>query len=372
MSEELRRTPFHDEHRRLQGKLVPFNGWEMPLQYAAGMAREHEAVRTAAGLFDVAHMARFEIQGPGSVAFIDTLITNDLAQLPVGRLLYSPMCSESAGVLDDVIVYRLPETVLVVANAGNRGRIWEWLEERRLTFEGLSTTLTDRSDEWAHVALQGPKAQAILSRLTDGDLEPIVYYGWERFTVAGIADTLVSRNGYTGEDGFELYVPSAAGPTLWRALLEEGAAFGILPAGLGCRDTLRLEMAYCLYGHELDLETTPLQARLQWTVKLKKNHFVGRDALLAEKAAGLPRVLVGFRVEGNRFARQGQAILDGSKEIGRVSSGGPSPTLRIGIGLGYVAPAYAAPGTRLAVDVRGAPVPIEVVPVPFYTQASHR
>lgn len=372
MSTPLRRTPFYDEHRANGAKLVAFHGWEMPLQHAPGIVAEHEAVRTAAGLFDVSHMARFVASGEGAVAFVDRLITNDLAKLSAGRLLYTAMCREDGGVLDDVTVYKFDPDVLVVVNAGNRERIWDWMQARAAEWKGTPFSLSDKSADYAQLALQGPRAQAMLAPLAGSDLDAIPYYGHSVLTLNGAKGVLVSRNGYTGEDGFEIYVPVADGPALFRALVERGRAAGLLPAGLGCRDTLRLEMAYCLYGNELDLDVNPLEARLAWVVKLKKPSFIGREALASIKQAGPRRALAGFRVAGNRFPRKDQALILDGQAVGRVTSGGFSPSLKAGIGLGFVPPELAAPGSKFSVDVRGEAVPAEAVSLPFYQNASHR
>ncbi len=372
---ELRRTPLAAEHKALGGKLVPFNGWEMPLQYAAGIVAEHHAVRRAAGLFDVSHMARYEVTGEGAVAFVDSLITNNLAKLSAGRLLYTPMCREDGGVLDDVTVYRFDDRVWVVVNAGNSARIWAWLTERRSQWAGAPCQARDLSGALGQIAFQGPRAQETLAPHAAGDLDAVPYYGFQRTKLFEIDDVVVSRNGYTGEDGFELYASAERLPELWRAILDVGGPLGATPAGLGCRDTLRLEMGYCLYGNELDLDVTPLEARLQWTVKLAKPGFVGQAALEQQKREGLTRTLAPFVVEGQRLVRKGQVVLrggDSRTEIGRVTSAGYSPSLERGIGLAFVPPTESSPGTRLSADVRGEQVAIEIVEAPFYKQASHR
>lgn len=377
---ELRKTPLSAEHKALGGKLVPFNGWEMPLQYAPGIVAEHSAVRRAAGLFDVSHMARFEVTGVGAAPFVDSLITNNLSKLAAGRLLYTPMCREDGGVLDDVTVYRFDDRVWVVVNAGNSSRIWDWVAERRAHWSGAHCDVRDRSEALGQIAFQGPRAQETLAPHAAGNLDTVPYYGFLRTTLFGIDDVVVSRNGYTGEDGFELYAPAERLAELWRAILGAGAGLGAIPAGLGCRDTLRLEMGYCLYGNELDLDVSPLEARLQWTVKLAKSDFVGKQALERQKRDGLTRTLAPFVVEGQRLVRKGQTVLrtaaasdaDSGMAIGRVTSAGYSPSLERGIGLAFVPPAESAPGTRLSADVRGEPVAIEIVEAPFYKQASHR
>ncbi len=372
MGGTLKRTPLFHEHVNHQAKLVDFNQWEMPVQYPAGILREHEIVRTAAGLFDVSHMGRFEVTGPGAVAFVHDLITNDLEKAEPGQLLYAAMCREDGGVLDDVTVYRLADRVMIVANAGNLTRIWDWLSTRALAWVGAPVEVRDRSQDLAQLAYQGPRAEETVQPLVDADLSAVGYYRFAVATVAGIPGVLVSRNGYTGEDGFEIYVPAGRARELWRAILKAGESIGAAPIGLGARDTLRLEMCYCLYGNELNLDVSPLEAGIGWTVKMKKTDFFGKNALAAQKAAGLKRTLVGFAVEGQRMPRHGQALFAGGREVGVATSGGFCPSLKQGMGLGFVPPALAAVGTALEVDVRGAKVPARVVERPFYKHASHK
>lgn len=372
MGGELKRTVLFSEHVKHQAKLVDFNQWEMPVQYPTGILREHEIVRTAAGLFDVSHMGRFEITGPGAVPFIHDIITNDLEKAEPGQLLYAAMCREDGGVLDDVTVYRLPDRVMVVANAGNLSRIWDWLEIRALAWVGAPVELRDRSRELAQIAFQGPRAEEVIRPLVEGDLAAVGYYRFLVTRVAGVAGVLISRNGYTGEDGFEIYVSTDRATTLWRTLFKAGESIGVGPIGLGARDTLRLEMCYCLYGNELNLDVSPLEAGIGWTVKMKKNDFIGKTALVEQKAAGLKRTLVGFAVEGQRMPRHGQALRAGGREVGVVTSGGFCPSLKQGMGLGFVPPALSAVGTELEVDIRGAGVPARVVERPFYKHASHK
>ncbi len=372
MGGALRRTPLYDEHRAANAKLVDFNQWEMPVQYPTGILKEHEIVRTAGGLFDVSHMGRFEVGGPGAVAFVNFLVTNDLEKAAEGQLLYTPVCGEHGGVLDDVTVYRLPGRVLVVANAGNLARIWGWLEQQAACWKGETIRIADRSGELAQIAFQGPKTESIFAPMVEGDLTGLGYYRALTARVAGIDDVLVSRNGYTGEDGFEIYVPAGRGAELWRKIMAAGKDAGVGPIGLGARDTLRLEMCYCLYGNELNTEITPLEAGLGWTVKLKKASFVGRDVLVRQKEAGVKRTLAGFEIDGNRFARHGQAIHAAGREVGTVTSGGFCPSVKKGMGLGYVPPELAKPGTEIAIEVRGEMVPARVVERPFYKHGSHK
>ena len=365
MGGECRRTPLWEHHHKGGAKMVGFAGWDMPIQYPTGQLKEHEIVRTDAGIFDVSHMGRYWIGGAGAFSFVQGIITNDLDKAVPGQLLYSPICTEGGGVVDDVTVYRFETGVLMVVNASNRQKVWDWLESRK----SPGVTLEDRSDGWGQIALQGPRAQERLAPLVEEDLEQIGYYRHARCRVRGLPDVLISRNGYTGEDGFEIYLPSAETGDLWDALIDRGAR----PIGLGARDTLRFEMCYALYGNELDLETTPLEAGIGWTVKLKKSGFVGRDVLLRQKEGGVPKTLVGFEVQGARFPRHGQVILHAGQPVGVVTSGGPCPSLgNKGMGLGYVRPDLAAAGTPLTIDVRGSVVAAAVVERPFYKHGSHR
>lgn len=373
MAEPLQRSPLHEHHLRAGARMVPFAGWAMPLQYPAGILKEHRAVREVAGLFDVSHMARFRVRGPGALAFCNHVITNNVEKLEPGRLLYTAVCNERGGVLDDVTVYRFEDGALLVVNASNRSKIWSWLERERESWTGEPFELEDASARLAQVAFQGPRAQEILLNETSIDLDAVGYYHYTVGTLFGFENVLISRNGYTGEDGFEIYLAAEQAGEAWDRLLERGAGAGVLPAGLGSRDILRLEMAYCLYGNELSEDVTPLQAGLGWTVRWKKKAgFIGRDALVREKEAGPERVLAGFVVEGRRLARGGEEIRTGGRAVGRVTSGGFSPSLDQGIGMGLIEPVYAKPETNLTLDVRGTEVQARVVERPFYTQASHR
>jgi aminomethyltransferase len=364
----LRRTPLFSEHVQLGARLVPFAGWEMPVSYAAGILKEHEAVRTRAGLFDVSHMARLVVEGPEALEVVNRIITNDAARLAPDQLLYSCVCNEQGGVLDDVTVYRRGEGFLVVANAVNHDRMLSWFRQHA----GRSTRVEDLTAACAQLALQGPLAAEILGGLLGHDLsERPAYYHYLETRWEGV-ELLVSRNGYTGEDGFEIYLEANSAPRLWTALLEAGSAAGILPAGLGARDTLRLEMAYCLYGHELDTDTTPLEAGLGWTVRFQKGDFIGRDALLRQKEEGLPKKLVGLRAPGRRIPRPGYELADGTRGVGRVTSGGFAPSLGYPIALAYVDPSHAKAGTRLAMRGHRGEVEVEVVRRPFYTKGSVR
>lgn len=365
MGGDLRRTPLYEQHVKGGGKLVGFAGWEMPIQYPTGQLREHEIVRSDAGLFDVSHMGRFWFEGPGAIAFVNGLITNDFGRAAPGQLLYSALCHDQGGMIDDVTVYRYDAACLMVVNASNLSKCWDWISGRK----PADVSMRNLSDELAQLALQGPRAQERFAALVEGDLDPMGYYRHGRYKVLGTPDVIVSRNGYTGEDGFEIYLPAAKAGPLWEALIDRG----VQPIGLGARDTLRMEMCYALYGNELDMETTPLEAGIGWTVKLKKEQFVGRDVLLRQKEQGLRKSIVGFEVAGPRAARHGQTILHNGAAVGVVTSGGPCPSLgNRGMGLGFVRPDLTAVGTPLSIDVRGTMVDAVVIERPFYKNASHR
>jgi aminomethyltransferase len=372
----LRRTPLYDRHRAAGGKLVPFAGWEMPVQYE-GVIEEHRAVRTAAGLFDVSHMGELRVVGPDAEAFLQHLTPNDVAKLEEGRAHYSALLTESGTYLDDLLVYRIAaEEFLVVVNAANTESDFRWTADRarEAREEGREVEVEDVSERYALLALQGPLAVEILQPLAavaqarrsdPAELDAIGYYRFARGEVAG-APAILSRTGYTGEDGFELYLDPEDAPRVWDRLLEAGRDRGLVPAGLGARDTLRLEAGMALYGHEIDAGTTPWEADLGWTVKPDKGEFIGRGALLAQKAAGVERRLVGFEVRGRGIAREGHPVLHDGREVGRVTSGTWSPTFEKALGMALVPAALAEPGTAVEIEVRGRRLPAEVVKLPFY------
>jgi aminomethyltransferase len=356
----LRRTPLYERHRALGARLVEFAGWEMPVQYGSILA-EHRAVREQAGLFDVSHMGQLHLRGPGAEASVARLVTCPVATLRVGQVRYGLLCHETGGVVDDVTVHRTaPDAFFLCVNAANVEKDRSHVERHA----GADADVRDRSDETGLLALQGPASAAILARVTEPDPGALRRFRFAEARVAG-RPALVARTGYTGSDGFELYCAAADAGALWDALLEAGRAFGLVPVGLGARDTLRLEAALPLYGHELDDATTPLEAGLERFVDLDRGQFLGADALRAQRVSGVGRRLVGFELVGRGVARGGYALLHGSAEVGRVTSGAPSPTLGKSIGLGYVPPALAPVGTELAVRIRDQAVPARVVPTPF-------
>ena len=367
MTDSLKRTPLHEEHVRLDAKLVPFAGFEMPVQYPTGITAEHKAVRERAGLFDVSHMGEFMVTGPDALALIQKVSVNDAGKIEVGQAQYSAMCFESGCVVDDLIVYRFADRYMLVVNAANLDKDLGWIRGHA---EGLDVDVQDVSDETALLALQGPAARDILRPLVDLDLDDIRYYRFREGTVAGAA-AVISATGYTGEDGFELYLAAAAAPELWRKLLSAGGD-RVTPAGLGARDSLRLEVGYPLYGNDLDDEHTVLESGLGWITKLDKGDFVGREALRAQKEAGLERKLVGLKLEERGFPRPGYPVASDGAEVGVLTSGTVSPSLGYGIALGYVPVELAAEGTSLQVDARGRMLAATVTRPPFYREGSIR
>lgn len=349
-----RRTPLHGEHLAAGGRLVDFAGWEMPLQYASVKA-EQEAVRTAVGLFDVSHMGRFELRG-AAADFLQRMVTNDVSKLEPNRALYNLLCREDGGVMDDLVVYRAEETWTVVVNASNREKDLAWLRQRA----PADVEIVDRTDELSLLALQGPEAESMLPAEAV-DLTMIPYFGMSRGVVAG-APTVISRTGYTGEDGFELFVPAESVVEVWRALVAAGAR----PCGLATRDVCRLEAGLRLYGNDMDEETNPYEAGLGWTVRLKKGEFVGRAALERVKDEGPARSLVGIEGSERLIPRHGAAVSRYGSQIGGVTSGTYSFWLRKGIGMALLASGQAAPGDEVEVEARSGPGTVRVVTLPFY------
>ena len=367
-SETLRRTPLFEEHKRAGGKLVPFAGWEMPVQYAAGISEEHRAVRTAAGLFDTSHMGELLLKGQYAAQVVNYLITNDASRLVDGQAIYTAACNEAGTILDDLIVYRVSqEHWLIVCNAGNHDKMaahFAKAAENHCDFE-------DVSDKTAMIAFQGPKAIGVLA-LAGGDGPKIGELGSFHFRDAILANVrcTVARTGYTGEDGVELFCAPEDAPHLWRSLLELGREQGVVPAGLGARDTLRLEARLSLYGNDIDETTNPIEAGLGWVVKMDKPDFLGKAALAKVKAEGPSRKMVGFEMTGRGIARHGYPLCDASgAPVGICTSGSPAPTVGKNIGMGYVPSAMASVGQQILVDCRGKKVEAVIVKTPFYKRA---
>ncbi len=361
MAQGLKRTPLYAAHRRAGAKMVAFAGWEMPVQYR-GVIEEHLAVRSRAGLFDVSHMGEIEITGADALEFCQRISANDVARMKVSQAQYNLLLNDRGGVVDDVIFYRLePSRFLVCVNAANSDKDFRWVREHA---QG-KIEVADVSARYAQLALQGPAAERILRPLTALQLGEIKSFHFA-FGDVGSIRCLVARTGYTGEDGFELYCQSGDAERLWNALMECGAAEGLVPAGLGARDTLRLEKAYPLYGHELDDTTTPLEAGLDWVTKFSKPAFIGREVLVKQKEEGINRRLVGLELREPGIARGDYPLFKNAEPVGRVTSGTKSPSLGKSIALGYVAAAAAGIGSEIDVEIRGRKVRAEVVPLPFY------
>lgn len=359
--QELKRTPLYQVHVTAGAKMVEFGGWQMPVQYE-GIIKEHQAVRTAAGLFDVSHMGEIEISGPAAKEFVQKLITNDLTPLAPGKAIYSPMCNPQGGTIDDLLVYQLEEQqYLLVVNASNTDKDLNWLTDNQIP----GVEIKNVSDVTCQLALQGPKAEAILQKLTAVNLAEIKSFSFVYGTVEG-TNCLISRTGYTGEAGFELYFPAAHAEMLWQAIMLAGAPEGIKAAGLGARDTLRFEACLALYGHELTDKISPLMAGLGWTVKFNKPEFIGKEALLQQKEAGPAYKLVGLEMIDRGIPRQGYALVKEGQEIGWLTSGTFAPTIGKNLGLAYVLVEQAAVGNELAVMIRNKPLKAKIVEKPFY------
>lgn len=367
MNSDLKRTPLNQAHRVLGGRMVDFGGWDMPVQYTAGVIAEHMATRTACGLFDVSHMGEIWVEGPGAIAFVDRLTTNDVSRLIDGQAHYSALTNDRGGVVDDLLVYRFAsDRLLLVVNAGTTDKDWEWIYSHRSDSDDVK--LSNASSEYCQIAVQGPDALNYVRSLTSTDLDAIKYYHFVEGQVDGV-EAIISRTGYTGEDGFEIYAAPEKAQQLWDRILETGnygSDGGILPCGLAARNTLRLESGMSLYGHELDDDITPLEAGLGWIVKLQKGDFIGSEALARQKAAGLTKKLVGFEMTEPGIARDGCEVYIDDKKVGVVTSGSPAPFLKKNIGLAFLPPEFANIGQEIRIDIRGRHLSGQVVPTPFY------
>ncbi len=342
-------------------RMVEFAGWEMPVEYS-GVIEEHMAVRERAGLFDLSHMGEIEVSGARALELIQFLTPNDAARLAVGQAQYSALTTEQGTFVDDLLIYRLAEqSFFLCVNAANTEKDYAWISQRK----SATVEVKDLSSEYALIAIQGPRAEAILSRLTKLELSAIKYYWFARGEVAGV-QAIVSRTGYTGEDGFELFIPSEDAEKLWNEILAAGGPDGLLPAGLGARNTLRLEAKMLLYGNDIDETTTVLEADLGWIVKFDKGEFLGRESLLKQKQQGVPQLLVGFEVTGRGIAREHYPVFVGGRKVGHVTSGSLAPYLKKNIGLTYLPVEHARVGTPLEIEIRSRFVPGVVVPTPFY------
>lgn len=361
-SEALKRTPLYERHLAAGARMVPFGGWEMPVQYS-GILDEHTAVRTAAGLFDISHMGEFTVRGPDALAFLQHVATFDVAAIAPGQSNYALLCYPNGGIVDDIFIYRMPDHYMVVVNASNIDKDYAWMREHAA---GFDVELTNISEQVAMLALQGPAAEAILEQAAGSTAAGLAFHAVAPGSILGISGT-IARTGYTGEDGFELFVAADAGAQLWDGLLAQGQADGLKPCGLGARDSLRFEACLALYGHEINDDVNPYEAKLGWVVKLDKGEFIGSDALRQIKQEKPQRRLVGFEMVGRGIARGGYQILSVAGEpVGEVTTGMPSPTLGKNFGLGFVPPALAGEGSEFDVVVRERPVRARVVKTPFY------
>jgi len=368
MNSLLKRTSLYERHVAGGGKIVPFAGFEMPVQYQTGIIAEHAAVRETAGLFDVSHMGEFIVRGPQALELVQHITVNDASKIEVGQAQYSAMCLESGGIIDDLLIYRFADRFMLVVNAANREKDLKWIQQHADTFD---VELEDVSEGTALIALQGPAAREILQPLTKPDVNSIEYYRFSEGEVANVP-AVISGTGYTGEDGFELYTAAEDASKVWDALLSAGSSDGLIPAGLGARDSLRLEMGYSLYGNDLDENHTTLESGLGWITKLDKDDFVGRNALIEQKENGVTRRLVGMKLEGRAFPRPGYPIVSNGEAVGQITSGTMSPSLGVGIALGYVPSEMARIDTVLQIDVRGRLADGRVQRPPFYTDSSIR
>ncbi len=361
----MKRTPFYEKHIEHKGKMVEFAGFEMPIQYKS-IVEEVKHVRNKVGVFDVSHMGEIEITGPDMIEFANYLTTNDVASLEINQVQYSTMCYPDGGIVDDLLVYRFEDRILFVVNAANTDKDYEWIVSNK---KG-NVEIKNISDSIGQLAIQGPLAQSVVSKMTDINLDDIKFY-WAREGKVSGKDVIISRTGYTGEDGFEIYMKKEDAIAIWDDLFEKGKEEEIEPVGLGARDILRLEMKYMLYGNDIDKTTNPLEAGLSWAVKLKKGDFIGRDALLKAKEEGLKRKLVCFEMIDRGIPRHGYKVYNGEgEEIGFVTSGSFSPSLNKNIGLAYVKKGYTKSSTEIFIDIRGRKLKGIVVKPPFYKEGS--
>ena len=363
------RTILYETHKSLGAQFVEFAGWEMPVSYS-GVLEEHKAVRTGAGLFDVSHMGRFQVEGQGSKGFLQYLSASDIASLRPNQACYTVFCNEKGGIIDDLIIYKLERlSYLVCVNAANREKCLNWIKANEPKFTNVR--IEDNSEGIAQIAIQGPKSLDILQVLTDVDLSSIKQKSFSKGRLGGM-DSYIARTGFTGEKGYELFIPAVIAPGIWDSIMKQGELFGIRPAGLGARDTLRLEMGYLLHGSDMDEKTTPLECGLDKVVDLKKEDFIGKEAILRQKEQVVERKLVGFELLQKGVPRHGYRIYSNGKTLGVVTSGNFSPTLKKGIGLGFVHPKYSTPGAEILIDIRGKVAVAMVVELPFYKKGKNK
>lgn len=355
-----KKTAVYEEHVKLGAKIVEFAGYLMPIQYA-GIMQEHKRVRSTVGIFDVSHMGEFIFSGPGAEEFLQKMTINNVTKLSLGQAQYSALCYDDGGIVDDLLLYKFDDHFFMVVNASNLEKDWDWLKQHKPE----NVTMENISDQITLLAVQGPKSRELLQKLTTVDLSEIKFYHFEEGEVAD-SKMIISRTGYTGELGFELYMENQYGVKLWQTILETGNEFEIEPIGLGARDTLRLEMKYCLYGNDIDQTTNPYEAGLGWITKLKKGDFNCKEALVKIKEEGIKRKLIGFKMTEKAFPRHDYPIFKNSQQIGHVTSGTFSPMINVGIGLGYVQSEFSDIGTELEIEIRKKMEPAVVVETPFY------
>ncbi|MEO0206296.1 MAG: glycine cleavage system aminomethyltransferase GcvT [candidate division WOR-3 bacterium] len=360
-----KKTPFYEMHLKHNGKIVEFANFLMPIQFE-GIIPEHETVRTGVGVFDVSHMGEIEITGPERIQFANYITTNDVSKLSLNQVQYSAMLYPDAGIVDDLLVYNLKDRIFLVVNAANTDKDFAWIVENKK----FSVEIRNRSDEIGQLAIQGPKSELLMQKVVNFNLAQMKYYWAIETQIEGV-NVILSRTGYTGEDGFEIYLSASDALKIWNLVFDAGKEFDIKPIGLGARDTLRFEMRYCLYGNDIDKTTNPLEAGLGWIVKFDKGDFIGRDALLKIKESGLKRKLVGFEAVGKGIPRPHQKIFANGQEIGFVTSGTFAPSVKKGIGMGYVGVQFSEPGTKLKVMARE-PIEVEVIKGPFYKKGTHK
>lgn len=370
----LKRTALFMEHQRLGARIIDFGGWELPVQYS-GLMDEHTTCRTAAGLFDVSHMGEITLDGSDAEKYLNYLVTNDVTRLAIGQAMYTAMCNVSGGIVDDLVIYRRAKTrFLLCVNASNTEKDFNHMQSVKTDFrtQKMDLSITNESNKFSQISIQGPRSQQIVQSICDAPLADLKRYWFLEAHALQKIPTLFARTGYTGEDGFELYLPWETGPAVWRALLEVGTPLGLKPCGLGARDTLRLEMKYALYGQELTEETNPLEAGLGWVVKMEKEDFVGKTSLSRILEKGIRRHLVGIKVLEKHIPRKGYKIFDGTgaSRIGEVTSGTLSPSLNFPIAIGYVKEGLHKVGTKLKLEVRGTKIPAEIISTPFYRSKS--
>lgn len=366
MTNELKRTPLFDEYAKYGGKTIDFGGWELPVQFST-IKEEHDAVRNRAGLFDVSHMGEIIVTGPDALDFLQNLLTNDISKIAVGQAQYNAMCYENGGVVDDLLTYKLADNhYLLCVNAANIEKDYEWMLENQNQYD---VTIDNQSDAYGQIAFQGPLAEEVLQTMTAADLSVIKYFRFQEGVDVAGHKVLVSRSGYTGENGFELYGSPEDIKALWGKILEAGKEKGVVPTGLGCRDTLRFEAGLPLYGQELSSTISPLEAGIGFAVKLNKEDFIGHDALVAQQESGLPRKIVGIEMIDKGIPRHGYKVFNDGKEIGEVTTGTQLPSSKRNVGHALIDSQFTTIGTELEIEIRGKHLKVEIVETPFYKRS---